>query len=59
MFRKNIFIQNTNILLFINTKKKDLSMTWTGITSIVPRGITSHRAFRLPLDCEKIETPFF
>ena len=34
-------------------------MAWTGIASILlPKGMTSHRTFRLPLDLSKIETSF-
>ena len=34
-------------------------MAWTGIASILlPKGITSHRTFRLPLDLSTINTAF-
>ena len=34
-------------------------MAWTGIASILlPKGITSHRTFRLPLDLSNIESTF-
>ena len=32
-------------------------MAWTGIASILlPKGMTSHRTFRLPLDLNSIES---
>jgi len=35
-------------------------MTWTGIASILlPRGMTSHRTFKLPLNLNDVETSFF
>ena len=34
-------------------------MAWTGIASILlPKGMTSHRTFRLPLDLSNIESAF-
>ena len=55
---KNILIQNINIL-FYYYKHKILSMAWTRIASILlPKEMTSHRTFRLPLDLSNIESIF-
>ena len=52
------FLCKTLIHYFI-TKKKNLSMAWTGIAStLLLKGMTSHRRFRLPLDLNNIETAF-
>ena len=53
------FVYKTLKYYFISIKKKNLSMAWTGIASILlPKGITSHRTFRLPLDLSNIESAF-
>ena len=53
------FLYKTLIYYFISLKKKFLSMAWTGIASILlPKGMTSHRTFRLPLDLTTIESAF-
>ena len=53
------FLYKTLIHYYISLNKKTLSMAWTGIASILlPKGMTSHRTFRLPLDLNSIETAF-
>ena len=53
------FLYKTLIYYFISHDKNVLSMTWTGIASILlPKGMTSHRTFRLPLNLSNIKTSF-
>lgn len=53
------FLYKTLIYYFLSKNKKILSMAWTGIASILlPKGMTSHRTFRLPLDLSNIESAF-
>jgi hypothetical protein len=54
------FLYKTLIYYFISQNKKVVSMAWTGIASILlPKGMTSHRTFRLPLDLTNIKIAFF
>ena len=53
------FIYKTLIHYFLSLNKKILSIAWTGIASILlPKGMTRHRTFRLPLDLNSIESTF-
>ena len=53
------FLYKTLIYYFLSVEKKVLSMAWTGIASILlPKGMTSHKTFRLPLDLNNIESAF-
>lgn len=53
------FLYKTLIYYFISLKKQILSMAWTGIALILlPKGMTSHRTFRLPLNLSTIEISF-
>ena len=53
------FLYKTLIYYFLSIEKNIISMAWTGIASILlPKGMTSHRTFRLPLDLNSIETAF-
>jgi hypothetical protein len=53
------FLYKTIIHYFLSTRKNILSMAWTGIASVLlPKGMTSHRTFRLPLDLSNIESAF-
>ena len=53
------FLYKTIIYYFISKNKNILSMAWTGIASILlPKGMTAHRTFRLPLDLSNIESSF-
>lgn len=53
------FLYRTLIYYFVSIGKKIISMAWTGIASILlPKGMTSHRTFRLPLDLESIDVAF-
>ena len=55
-WRIKLFIHKTSIYYFIATDRKVLSMAWTGIALILlPKGMTSHRTFWLPLDLNDIE----
>ena len=53
------FLYKTLIYYILSIEKKVLSMAWTGIASVLlPRGMTSHRTFKLPLDLNNIENAF-
>ena len=53
------FLYKTLIYYFLSIGKRILSMAWAGIASILlPKGMTSHRTFRLPLDWSYIESAF-
>ena len=53
------FLYKTLIYYFLSIEKNIISMAWIGIASILlPKGMTSHRTFRLPLDLNSIETAF-
>lgn len=52
-------LYKTIIYKYLSMRRKTLSMAWTGIASILlPKGMTSHRTFRLPLDLTEINTVF-
>jgi len=54
------FLYKTLIYYFLSNKKKILSMAWTVIASILlPKGMTSHKTFKLPLDLTYVENVFF
>lgn len=54
------FLYKALIYYFLSRKKKVLSMAWTGIASILlPKGMTSHKTFKLPLDLNYVENVFF
>ena len=45
------FLYKTLIHYYLGEGQKVVSITWTGIASILlPEGMTSHRTFKLPLD---------
>ena len=53
------FLYKTFIYFILSIEKKVLSMAWTGIASVLlPRGMTSHWTFTLPLDLNNIENAF-
>ena len=53
------FLYKTLIYYFLSKGKNIISMAWTGIASILlPKGMTTHRTFRLPLDLSSIENSF-
>lgn len=53
------FLYKAIIYYFLSLSKNVISMAWTGIASVLlPRGMTTHRTFRLPLDLSKIEISF-
>lgn len=54
------FLHKTLIYYYFSIQKKTLSMAWTGIASILlPKGMTSHKTFNLPLDLANSESIFF
>lgn len=51
------YLYKVLIYYCLSLRKKVLPIAWTGIASILlPRGMTSHRTFHLPIDLEKYET---
>ena len=53
------FLYKTLIHYYIANGNTVLSMAWTGIASILlPWGVTSHKAFKLPLDLSNTEVSF-
>ena len=53
------FLYKTLIYYFISQNEKNLSMAWTGIASVLlPKGMTSHKTFQLPLNLNNVESVF-
>ena len=56
---EKLFLYKTLIYYFIFKNINVLSMTWTGIASILlPHGMTSHKTFKLPLVLDNVESSF-
>ena len=54
---KLFYVKHYYIIIF--GKEKKLSMAWTGVASILlPKGMTSHKSFNLPLDLENTDNIF-
>ena len=53
------FLYKTLIYYYLSEGKNIISMAWTGIAFILlPKGMTTHRTFRLPLHLDSIDNSF-